>query len=117
MFDLPSIASGAAWLPVADAIAKATLLFAAAGIASFMLRRRSAAARHMIWTLALVSVLVLPVLSIALPRWQLPIVTLEREVLQLPAPSFQLPAPRSERPAPSIKRTSAAAASVATIPL
>jgi HEAT repeat protein/beta-lactamase regulating signal transducer with metallopeptidase domain len=117
MFDLLSIASGAAWLPVADAIAKATLLFAAAGFASFMLRRRSAAARHMIWTLALVSVLVLPVLSIALPRWQLPIVTLEREVPQLPVTSFQLPAPRSERPAPAMKRTSAAAASVATIPL
>ena len=118
MFDLLSIASGAAWLSVADAIAKATLLFAAAGFASFMLRRRSAAARHMIWTLALVSVLVLPVLSIALPRWQLPIVTLEREALQLPASSFQLAAPRSERPAPALKRTSAAAASVsvATIP-
>ena len=93
MFDLLSITSGAAWLPVVDAIAKATLLFAAAGLASFVLRRRSAAARHMIWTLALLSVLVLPVLSVALPRWQLPIVTLQREasVAQLPAPSFQLP--------------------------
>jgi HEAT repeat protein/beta-lactamase regulating signal transducer with metallopeptidase domain len=117
MFDLLSIASGAAWLPVADAIAKATLLFAAAGLASFVLRRRSAAARHMIWTLALLSVLVLPVLSIALPRWQLPIVTLEREAPQLPATSFQLPAHRSERPAPGMERTSAASATAGAAPL
>ena len=117
MFDLLSIASGAAWLPVADAIAKATLLFAAAGLASFVLRRRSAAARHMIWTLALLSVLVLPVLSIALPRWQLPIVTLEREAPQLPATSFQLPAHRSERPAPGMERTSATSAAAAAAPL
>ena len=68
MFDLLSITSGAAWLPVADAVAKATLLFAAAGLTSFALRRRSAAARHMIWTLTLLSVLILPVLSVALPH-------------------------------------------------
>jgi HEAT repeat protein/beta-lactamase regulating signal transducer with metallopeptidase domain len=114
MFDLLSITSGAAWLPVVDAIAKATLLFAAAGLASFVLRRRSAAARHMIWTLALLSVLVLPVLSVALPRWQLPIVTLEREAPQLPATSVQLPA---DRPAPSMKRTPGASVTVAAAPL
>lgn len=102
MFDLLSTP----WLSVADAIAKATLLFAAAGFASFMLRRRSAAARHMIWTLALVSVLVLPVLSIALPRWQLPIVTLETDASrsQPPAPSVQRPAHRSDPPAAGSRR-------------
>src|SRR5258705_1942912 len=97
MFDL-SIASGAAWLSVADAIAKATLLFAAAGLGSFVLRRRSAAARHMIWTLALVGVLVLPALSLALPHWQLPILTLEGDTAPLPASSSQLPAPSSRLP-------------------
>ena len=73
---LPDL-SGTAWLPLADAIFKATLLLAGAGIAATMLRRRTAAARHLLWTLALVSAMVLPALSLALPRWQVPLVTLE----------------------------------------
>jgi HEAT repeat protein/beta-lactamase regulating signal transducer with metallopeptidase domain len=68
--------SGAAWLPLADAILKATLLFATAGLVSLVLRKATAAARHLVWTLALVSAMALPVLSLALPRWQLPVVTL-----------------------------------------
>ena len=38
----------------------------------------SAALRHLVWTLALCSALALPVLSIALPKWQLPIVAIAR---------------------------------------
>ena len=87
--ELPSVtSSGAAWIPLADAIVKATLLLATAGLASFILRRRSAAMRHVVWTLALVGALALPVLSIALPRWQIGLVTIN----QLPASSSQLPA-------------------------
>jgi HEAT repeat protein/beta-lactamase regulating signal transducer with metallopeptidase domain len=74
--DFLSVAPGAPWIPLADAVAKATLLFAAAGMASFVLRRGSAASRHLVWTLALVSALALPVFSVALPHWQLPLVTL-----------------------------------------
>jgi HEAT repeat protein/beta-lactamase regulating signal transducer with metallopeptidase domain len=84
MFQLPTFSSGAAWMPAVDAIAKASLIFAAAAVLSLLLRRRSAAARHMIWTLALVSVLVLPALSLSLPRWQVPLVTLNSSV-ELPA--------------------------------
>ena len=73
---LESAAPGGAWLPVADAVVKATILLACAALTSAALRRASAAARHLIWTLALVSALALPALSLALPRWQLPIVTL-----------------------------------------
>ena len=68
--------SGNAWLSIADAIVKATILLAAAAISAYALRGASAAARHLVWTLALLSALVLPALSMALPRWQLPIVTL-----------------------------------------
>ena len=53
ILDLVAGDLGTAWIGVADAIIKATLLFLAAGAASFLLRRRSAALRHMIWTLAL----------------------------------------------------------------
>jgi HEAT repeat protein/beta-lactamase regulating signal transducer with metallopeptidase domain len=62
------------WLALADAVAKATLILVAASCISFALRRGSAAARHLVWTLALCSAVVLPALSLALPRWELPIV-------------------------------------------
>jgi len=77
ILDALSADFGTSWIAPADAILKATLIFAAAGLVSFCLRRRSAALRHMIWTLALASVLVLPALSLALPRWQLGLVTIE----------------------------------------
>ena len=101
MFESLTFSSDASWIPVADAIAKASLLFGAAGLVSFVLRRRSAAARHMIWTLALVGVLVLPVLSIALPRWQLPILTLKADIAPLAASNYQLPTPSSRLPVAS----------------
>src|SRR6266540_2862959 len=75
IIDFLSIPAGAALLPLVDAIAKATILFATAGLLSVVLRRGSAAARHLIWTLALLSALVLPLLSFALPKWQVGIVT------------------------------------------
>lgn len=64
------------WLPLLDSVAKATIVLGAALAAACALRHASAALRHLIWTLALISALLMPVLSIALPRWQLPIVTL-----------------------------------------
>jgi HEAT repeat protein/beta-lactamase regulating signal transducer with metallopeptidase domain len=67
--DLP-----AAWLPLADAVLKATVVFAAAALASVLLKQASAAVRHMVWTLAITSALLVPALSLALPRWQLPVV-------------------------------------------
>jgi HEAT repeat protein/beta-lactamase regulating signal transducer with metallopeptidase domain len=88
-----SLDSAASWVPVADIVVKATLMFAAAGAAAFVLRRGSAAVRHMIWTLALGGVLLLPVLSIALPRWQMKLVTFESAASvsssQLPVSSAQ----------------------------
>jgi HEAT repeat protein/beta-lactamase regulating signal transducer with metallopeptidase domain len=90
-----SVDLGISWIPVADVIVKATLLFAIAGFVSFLLRRRSAALRHMIWTLALAGVLVLPALSIALPRWQLNLVTIERAA-PVAVSSFQFPVSSSE---------------------
>ena len=74
IIDFISLPSGAALLPVIDAIAKATIVFATAGLLSVVLRRASAAARHLIWTLALLSALVLPVFSIALPKWEVGLV-------------------------------------------
>ncbi len=49
--------------------AKGTVLLLAAWTACSLLRRASAATRHLIWAAALVAVLLLPVLSLSLPRW------------------------------------------------
>jgi beta-lactamase regulating signal transducer with metallopeptidase domain len=55
-------------------VLKATALLAAAGLVDALLRRRgSAAARHLVWTLAIVGLLALPVASLALPEWTLQI--------------------------------------------
>ena len=70
-----SFVSDATLLAAADAILKATLVLGSAAIVSTVLRRASAAVRHLIWTLALLAALALPALSFALPRWEMPIVT------------------------------------------
>jgi HEAT repeat protein/beta-lactamase regulating signal transducer with metallopeptidase domain len=115
-----------------DALIKATLLFSIAGLATFALGRASAAMRHLIWAMTLASALLLPVLSIALPRWQLPVVRLAAQQTPAPAattdavtpngPSNDLPAAmappivrRDRAPQPSNPQT-VAAPSVATPP-
>ncbi|MBA2305483.1 MAG: M56 family metallopeptidase, partial [Acidobacteria bacterium] len=66
------------WLPLADAAVKATLLLGAAAITTRVLRHSSAAARHLVWTAALIAVLILPIVSMAIPQWRVPLVTLSR---------------------------------------
>ena len=51
---------------------KSSLLIAAAAVVDLMLRRRgSAASRHLVWTIAIGGVLVLPVFLVSVPRWEL----------------------------------------------
>jgi beta-lactamase regulating signal transducer with metallopeptidase domain len=57
-------------------VVKVSLLLGAAGCVAALLRRRtSAAARHLIWSLALAGTLLLPMASIALPGWSFTIGT------------------------------------------
>jgi beta-lactamase regulating signal transducer with metallopeptidase domain len=50
---------------------RATALVGAAAIVDLALRRRaSAATRHLVWTLAIAALLVLPIASASLPEWQ-----------------------------------------------
>jgi HEAT repeat protein/beta-lactamase regulating signal transducer with metallopeptidase domain len=81
------------WLPAVDALLKVTLVLGLAGVATFVLSRASAAVRHLVWALALASALVLPVLSVALPRWQLPIVTLTNPATPTAFDDTAVPAP------------------------
>jgi beta-lactamase regulating signal transducer with metallopeptidase domain len=68
-------------LPVVlDAVAKASVILAVTAVVAASLRRASASARHLVWTLGLVSALAAPILSAALPRWELPIVRVRAAV-------------------------------------
>ncbi len=56
-----------------DVAAKATLLLVVALLATWILRRSSAAVRHRVWGLTMGSLVLLPALSWMLPTWRLPI--------------------------------------------
>ncbi|HTM50775.1 MAG TPA: M56 family metallopeptidase [Bryobacteraceae bacterium] len=58
-----------------DCSIKATFILAAASGVSFLLRRSSAARRHLVWTLALAASLLLPVLARITPVWIAPVRT------------------------------------------
>jgi beta-lactamase regulating signal transducer with metallopeptidase domain len=72
MFVLSAFPAGAAaWLAVLLHVsAKAALVLVTAAAVCFALRRASASLRHLVWTLAIVCILCLPLLSMVLPTWQ-----------------------------------------------
>src|ERR1700736_4226604 len=51
---------------------KSTAVLGVAWLIAFLLRRHSAAARHLVWTAAAAAVVTLPLLSISLPVLRLP---------------------------------------------
>lgn len=60
-----------------DIAIKGTVVLLAASTAARALRDRSAAARHLVWSIAVASLAALPVLSTALPGWRLAILPAE----------------------------------------
>ena len=62
---------------LADAAVKGTVILAAALAATRLMRRRPAAARHLVWMVALASMLALPLATRLLPAWR---------VVPVPAP-------------------------------
>jgi beta-lactamase regulating signal transducer with metallopeptidase domain len=54
-----------------DAFIKSAVILSVAGLGARSLRRASAASRHLVWSLAMASLLALPVLSVALPSWRI----------------------------------------------
>ena len=57
-------------LLLVDSAVKGTVLLALAAVAALILRRDSAATRHLVWMLAIVALLVVPLLSAMLPQWR-----------------------------------------------
>lgn len=58
---------------LADVSLRSLLVFAAAGLACLLMRRASAAARHLVWSMTLLSLLLLPAFCLWLPRWNAPL--------------------------------------------
>jgi beta-lactamase regulating signal transducer with metallopeptidase domain len=70
-FSVDAAVFAAFWITV-----KVSAILGVAAFVQYMLRRRaSAATRHMVWTLAIVSVLLLPAASLVLPTWTIGIPT------------------------------------------
>ena len=101
---------------------RATVLLLGAWLATRVLRRASAATRHLIWTSAVAGVLMLPVLAAIVPVWNVPLismaVTTDRPLESIAAPAAPKreanagPASRSPNsnpftPSPTVKREGA----------
>jgi beta-lactamase regulating signal transducer with metallopeptidase domain/protocatechuate 3,4-dioxygenase beta subunit len=70
----PALLTPDPWLAVLlDVALKGTLVLLTAALFALGARRASAATRHLAWALALYGLLALPVLSLALPGWQVPV--------------------------------------------
>jgi beta-lactamase regulating signal transducer with metallopeptidase domain len=81
-----------------DSALKGILLVAAAAMAAYFLRNRSAAARHAAWTAAVIGHLALPAITLLAPAWRLPF---------LPAPPWLTA--QVEQPTPTITAASSQA--------
>ena len=96
----PSSEQCLSWLAILlDASAKGAVILLAAAALALFLRRNSASLRHMIWTLSVLGLLCLPILSAALPQWRVPLLP-AWAAPQVPAPNPATP-PAEPEPAPS----------------
>lgn len=84
-----------------DCGVKGLLLLLLAALIAGAMRRASAAARHLVWTLALAGLLLLPALSLVTPKWRLPILP---PFPAAPEPALAAPVPSA---APQISMPSA----------
>src|SRR5205823_3756425 len=78
---------------------KATLIFAAALLTAFLLRRASASARYFVWTSALTVALAIPLLSLFLGPWNVP---LSVPAAAIPQVSFAVDSQTPQMPGASV---------------
>ena len=89
-----------------DATMKSFVIFAVAGLFGFILRSHSAAVRGLVWSLAMLGCLIVPLFSITLPQWEVGVLpaTPERFSMDRLADNRQaaiFPVPIRSRPLPS----------------
>ena len=87
---------------LASLLIKSGIVVGVAGVIAFLLRYSSASLRHMVLTIAVASLLVLPIASILIPAWELPVLP---GPIQSPIPDEVVPfentgVPAVETPAP-----------------
>lgn len=99
---------------VADALIKASILLALTAGAALLLRRSTASLRHLVWTLGLSGALVAPILSAALPRWEVPLVTVAAPAPAQPALIEDAPAAPPLHPHPTDTATGTPSSVTAT---
>lgn len=87
---------------LADAGLKGFVLLAIVGASMTFMRRRSAAARHMVWMLAMAGLLVLPLVSVGTPKLYLALLPAETPALPADAASRLVQAGRPEELRPPI---------------
>ena len=76
MFSLATILDTAVWIEILrEASFKGLVILVAAGVCMPALRRASASTRHLIWSFTLGGVVALPVLSLLLPVWHIPVLS------------------------------------------
>ena len=66
-----------------DATMKSFVIFAVAGSLGFILRRHSAAVRGLVWSLAIVGCLAVPLFSVTLPQWEVGVLPATPERFQV----------------------------------
>ncbi len=100
------------WLKLLiDATMKSFVILAVAGLLGFILHRHSAAVRGLVWSLAILGALIVPLFSFTLPQWEvgvLPATPVEFEATRF-ADNRQAatsPVPIVERPLPSTPASS-----------
>lgn len=78
------------------ATVKTSALLLGAGALTLVLRRGSAAHRHLVWSLAVAAIFIMPFLSGVVPSVEIPIPSVE-----IPVPSVEAPVPSVEAPVPA----------------
>ena len=72
------------WLKfLIDATLKSFVIFAVAGIFGLILRRQSAVVRGLVWSLAIVGCLIVPLLSLTLPQWEVGVLPVTPERFEI----------------------------------
>ncbi|MGA9770457.1 MAG: M56 family metallopeptidase [Blastocatellia bacterium] len=106
------VANDNTWLEILLSTSlKGLLILIIAAALSFLLRKASAASRHMVWSLAIASLLALPLLSFGLPSWQVPVFSFDPSVGQTAiAPAMNTARVQSPEPAAIVNHSSKAPA-------